>query len=424
MNSSEYTHLQVKKWRAITYNWDVISSYQQISRLYCLTDFQVAWLLSNTEYMRWSRRWIDCPCTQSDLDAMKADMELNLMSCLDFQPYQLDYMYNDSVNRDFQAYNDRYDSGGIAELNPSSPTTDFNGDGSSPRNTALCLACTVYVKSYVKNWRVQVNLLQQFINVIVGVLSPVPYIQDIAIRVVSGLVGINQTIVDAMNNESAIDDVICCMIDGLTGQAVSEGNFESSLDACGFAFESDSDIVRFVVQQDLDNFDNYLSFVNSLGDAYDYTSKGIIFDCGCDDSWVVEFDFTLSPYDWELFSPESGVWVDGVGWTEVSDDISIKRDVPHNVNFTSFEFTYTIDSIGSGTPTKQWYMQKSSVSGGQSTLLSGNIDSTGDFTRTYNTPFTADDYIRLSLALDRGTVFGSGVITSCRVSGTGDNPFA
>jgi len=67
MNSDEYYYLQNKRWRAITYNWDILSTYGNGSKLYCLTDFQAAWLLSNTEYMRWSKRCENCPCSQFDM---------------------------------------------------------------------------------------------------------------------------------------------------------------------------------------------------------------------------------------------------------------------------------------------------------------------------------------------------------------------
>lgn len=331
MNSSEYKYLQSKKWRAITYDWESLWKQGQNSNLYCLTDFQVAWLLSNTEYMRWSSRWENCPCSQNDLNAMKADLDYNLMSCFDLNPYMLDKVYQDSVNSDFQGMNDRYDSGGIEELNPLSPTDYFNGDDGTARNTALCLACATYVKSYAKNWLQQASLIQGLINVLVSVISPVPYVQDMIVRVISGLVGVNQSDVDAMNNESALDAVICCMIDGLTGVAVSEIRFENSLSGCAFNGGSDNEIVRLIIESDLTNFDNYLSFINELGEAYRYTAEGIEFDCGCGD--VVEWSYV------EYFGDDFGAWeleVYGAGWNPTTGGALTP---PEGMVCTNMEYT-------------------------------------------------------------------------------------
>lgn len=311
MNQSEYTYLQVKKWRAIGYDWNILSTYNQSSRLYCLTDFQVAWLLSNTEYMRWSTRWIDCPCSQQDLDAMKAELEYNLMSCFDFQPYQLDYLYEDALNRAFQEFNVLYDEGGIEELNPNTPTDYYSGDGSDAREGALCMACETYVKSYAQRWLQQAQLINGALNFIIGIVVPVPYISTIAIEVIAGLIGVDQDTVSAMQDNDALDAVTCCMRDGLNGGAVNQTTFEESLDGCAFDPESNAEIVRSIISSDIDVFDNWLSFLDALGNAYTYTSKGIVFACPCDNlSWTSTFDFSTGQQGWTV--------ADSIGWTPLT----------------------------------------------------------------------------------------------------------
>lgn len=320
MNQSEYTYLQVKNWRAIGYDWDVLSSYGQSSRLYCLTDFQVAWLLSNTEYMRWSSRWIDCPCSQADLDAMKAELEYNLMSCFDLQPYQLDFLYENALNQQLEKFNDLYDAGGIAELNANTPTDYYSGDDSSARLDALCMACETYVKSYAQRWLQQAQLVNGALNFIIGIIVPVPYLNTIAITVIAGLIGVDQDTVDAMQDNDALDAVICCMRDGLNGGAVNQTIFEDSLDGCSFAPGSNAEIVRGIIASDLDDFNNWLTFLNALGDAYTYTSKGITFACPCDTT-VITYDFTIDEQGFtSALTSISGlpfsVYVPGMYWEE------------------------------------------------------------------------------------------------------------
>lgn len=145
----------------------------------------------------------------------------------------------------------------------------------------------------------------------------------------------------------------------------------------------------------------------------------------CDEcAWSHTFDFEVSEQGWELFASSSGVWVNGVGWQTDGEDVSIIIPLTNPLQLTSFSFDYTISTIGAGTPTKQWYMQTNDDVGGQFTLESGNIVSTGDFSQSEDTAFVAYDRLRLSLALDRGSTFGTGQITSCTVTGVGVDPFA
>lgn len=291
MNSSEYTYLQKKKWRAITYNWDTLSTYGNRSNLYCLTDFQVAWLLSNTEYMRWGSRWVDCPCSQSDLDAMKAEMEYNLMSCIDIQPWQLDYVYEQTQNAQRDRYQDLYDLGGIPELNADTPTDFYSGDGSDERIDALCMACDTYVNSFVANWLEIARRANTALNFSILVVRFVPYIGTVAAIALKALSVVTQVAIDAMADEDAVNEVICCMYTTLDGSAVNQANFETCLDACGFAPGSNVSIVRDLVSADIDNFKNWLTFLNALGDSYVWMQAGVDYRCPCN-VWDYEIDLT------------------------------------------------------------------------------------------------------------------------------------
>lgn len=435
---SSYELLQKKKWRAITYDWEILSTYGNQSRLYCLTDFQVAWLLSNTQYMRWSTRWDNCPCTSGDLDTMAAEMEYNLMSCLDIQPWQMDYLYEQAVDRQFQDMNTAYTNGGIAELNANTPTDFYSGDDSSARIDALCMACETYVKSYAQRWLQQAQIINGALNFIGGIINLVPYLGDIAIQAIGGLAGVTQQKVDAMQDNVALDAVVCCMRDGLYSEAVNQTIFEASLDGCSFTPGTNEEIVREIISSDIDVFDNWLTFLNALGDAYTYTSKGVQYDCPCIDpnTWLSVLDLTISDYGFVfdiIDGEQSGSWVDGVGL--VTSDISNSgediRIVSGNfefgdgsANYWKVEATYTEGTTNDGALTAVGanYRKDNVPIANTLTLLSFNDISGTPFPLDKSFVNSAVDTFRIYIRSSRGSYNGSATVTAITLSGSGPKP--
>ena len=269
-NQTEFSRQPLKSptWKAITYDYDELSRASDQARLYCLTDFQVAWLMSNVTYYNWMTRWRNSDAMQVELDSEQAQLEYALMTCLQLQPYQLDYIYQIQITEQLVIFNDLYDVGGIPDLNPDTPTDYFDGDSSASRELALCSAVNIYVKSYASNW---VNIAQATLGIVIvfGVLASISIVGGvIATILVGGLALMTQTALNAMSDEDALNDVICCMIEGLRDKAVNQTNFENSLDSCGFTGGSNEAIIRDLIASDLDQWDNYLSFLNSLGDAF------------------------------------------------------------------------------------------------------------------------------------------------------------
>lgn len=281
MNSSEYEYLQTKKWRAITYDFDKLYSMGQDSKLYCLTDFQAAWLLSNTEYMRWQSRWLNCNCTQAELDALKADLDFNLMSCIDYLPYQVDFIYQQAVQQEIDRLEALWDGVNPSSVNPNTPDDFYNGDDSQDRNRALCTAVKVYIYSYAENWvaKTQVAL---GVAVVVGLFASITLVGgSIATLLIAGLAYASQLALDAMKDNAALDNVVCCMVNGLDGQATTQANWEASLNACGFMPGTNEAIIRDIIASDLNQIGNWLSFLNSLGNSYVLAQNGV-YDCPCD----------------------------------------------------------------------------------------------------------------------------------------------
>lgn len=440
-NESSYTLLQKKKWRAITYDWDILSTYGNTSRLYCLTDFQVAWLLSNTAYMRWSTRWENCPCTQADMDAMKAEMEYNLMSCIDIQPYQLDYLYTQAQNQQFDAFNVGYDADGIEGVNENAPTDYYSGDDSQDRLDALCTACKIYVYSYAQEWLTKSQAILGIIAIVAVATGLVVFGGPGAVVVIAGLAGITQAMFDAMQNEDALDNVVCCMYNSLNGAVINQANFEDALSGCGFVVDSDEQLIVDAMIDDMQQFNNWLSFINMLGDAYEYAELGVS-DCPCEIAdWVWDSNFPLEENIWQPSDNGFGdmaEWNASTGWS--SQDV--QNGTSNYGRFCAietmeFDPTQVDEMIVNFNLTKGTYTEGSIVAfvivavrdgGGQVRVdLTNAVLSSGDGqerTLAINQPDIVElrTYVRSSNAT---TAVYSGVakINTIQVSGYGSNPF-
>lgn len=287
--SSALSH---KKWIGLTYDWDMmIQGLTGLSCLVCLTDFELAWLQANVVYMTWASRWTNCPCTPEELQNMGAVLERKLMTCVNINPYQIQALYDQQVADDLDLYDALYNNGGIPNLNPATPTDFYSGDGSQERLDALCTAINIYVYSYAQDWvsKAQVILGAVFIISLISSLTLVGGI--ISVTIVGGLAFITQIAIDAMQDKDALDDVVCCMNTALIGTTIDNANFLTSLDNCNFTAGSNQAIIRDILASDIAIFNNWLTFINSVGDALAYVQNGII-DCPCDSqkTVIVTFD--------------------------------------------------------------------------------------------------------------------------------------
>lgn len=441
MNSSEYQSLQVKKWRSITYNWDILSTYSNESRLYCLTEFQAAWLLSNTEYLRWQTRWQNCPCTQSDLDAIKAEMDLNLMSCIDFQPYQLQTLYQNAQNALIAEYESNWDGMNPSSVNPSAPDTDFDGDGSQDRVDALCTALTIWTYSYAVDWSTKASLIlgiaYSAASIVDGLL---PVGGNIAVQAVHDLLEPIQDQVDALSNVSALDVVICDWKNQLLSLSITASNWTDEIQGLSYTSETDEWYIQQLLASDTQLLSNFLSFVNSLGDAYELAQIGV-FICPCE-VWVWETTFAEDENIWSPFNnvgEDEAIWTDGVGY-ESADAKNATNTWSRLIfietsTFTEltkitqvrFEYSLTKGSYDSDAPALHISLARDS--GGRETQQNSASTSPAGNNLLYTFNLSNDDYediwlyVRSSASNGSEVYSGSCQLHSVRISGVGFNPF-
>jgi len=444
MKESSYELLQKKQWRAITYDWDILSQNDNISRAYCLTDFQVAWLLSNLDYFAWSTRWENCPCTESDMLAMQGELAYNLMDCIDLQPYQLQYLYQTKQSEQLQALADIWDVDPTpSSINPNTPDDYFSGDDSQDRTDALCTACKIYVYSYAQNWVQQAQIALGIVAV-VSIATSITLVGGIIpLVLLSGLALITASALTAMQDESALDAVACCMHYGLIGEDITQANFEDSLDGCGFTVGTNSAIVRDIIASDIGQFNNFLTFINQLGDSFVYAENGII-DCPCEDvEWEHVFDFTVDDGGFVARNiwgtGNCALYASGNGWTtqdryngatEYSRLIAIEKTFTPDTHITNVEMRFNCSAItySSGLGTMVGMSLVNQLDGVNQSSYAQNMNEGYDGTNVLrgNPDDATADTIRLFLRCSdftSPTYQNNAFILNCTVRGTGVNPF-
>lgn len=437
-NESQYINLQKKAFRAITYDYDILSTYGDNARLYCLTDFQAGWLLSNADYMRWQTRWTDCPCTQSELDAMKAELEYNLMNCLDFDPYQMTFVYEQNVNDKLDQLQLAYDVDGIAGLNPETPTDFYDGDGSTERLDALCMACEGYVTSYLNNWlRTARTLLG--LTFLLGLAIVVnPLVGIIACLVVGGLAFVSQVAIDAVSDPVAVENIICCMYNSLIGDDVTQANFITCLDGCFFDVGSNEAIIRDIIASDLSIEKNWLAFLEQLGKSMSLMLAGVVYDCPCTVTPTFNhfFDFTIDQQGFAIFndglvSGSRGTYVGATGFVAANNRSgAYRRSADIRISFTTRTITRMILTYdltkGSYNAVENGLEVRASGVGG--TLLNNSpsfVNGNGqDFdTGVFSNPSTQLQVGIVTSRQSTASYSGSALLLSLYVEGIGSDPF-
>jgi hypothetical protein len=280
---------------------------------------------------------------------LKAQMEYNLMSCSDFQPYQLEAIYENSNNSLLQAYNDNWDGSLPSSVNPNAPDDFFNGDDSQERNDALCTALSLFVYSYAVDWASKASFILGLIYTGADILdSLIPVGGKIVTQVVKDLNAPVQAQVDALQNQVALDTVICDWNDALLGVAINPTNWEAGISGIVYTAMSDEWYIQQLLSNDTTLLNNFLTFVSSLGMAYDFAQLGVFICPNCVTTWEQVFDFTVDDYDtfWVATDPTyPPVWIASTA-LEGGRDANGCRDgarfdfPARTITFIEAEFTY------------------------------------------------------------------------------------
>ena len=214
------------------------------------------------------------------------------MNCFGYNPYENEYVFNQAQDAQINQFLDSWDGSLPSSVNPNAPDDFFSGDGSDDRIDALCTAVQMYVYSYVIQWVNKASVALGVVAVL-GIGASLTIVGGIIASVlVAGLAYVTTIALAAMQDTDAINDVICCMKNSMLGEAITQANFETSLDGCGFLVGSNQAIIRDIIASDLGNLSSFLTFINALGDAFVFAENGVsLCVCPeCDPFVMVTFD--------------------------------------------------------------------------------------------------------------------------------------
>ncbi len=206
---------------------------------------------------------------------------------------------------------------GLDGVAPDRPDTAFDEDSGDTgqeiidRHKAMCAAVHDYVITVVQKGIFDSFLPDAVTLLATGVISFL--LTPLAGIVYRTGVQIMETLINMVANKpSIIELVTCCMVEGLEGKAITEANFATALDGCGFGALSDEAFVADAVKMGLDDTGNFLAFVRTLDDYNNMDQEG--YECPCQEE-VCAVDFTI---DDGGFEAQSGgplaIYDAGLGW--------------------------------------------------------------------------------------------------------------
>lgn len=298
-NPSRYTK---KDWKAKLYDYDRAITTPTGSALYCLSDQEVELLLANVEYLRWPTRYYSP--TQVTIDPSKIlyianEIERSLMSsscgcgggCSCQSSNALDVLVSIEYARQ-----DAETPGSYAPNMPDTAydqsTVDTTSEAMTQRGQALCLAVDQYVNRIIQEMILRGQAAGAVLSVLGGLVSVFLPMAGFVISVIGG--GLIALVESLDNNEQAIKDVKCCMLNGLKGVPITEANFALALGACGFSFGSDEAQLSAIVNANNQDSRNFRAFNVLLGTAFPSVGED---NCAfCDEGWCYLLDFTTDDF--------------------------------------------------------------------------------------------------------------------------------
>lgn len=248
------------------------------------------------EILRWKDAWIGTD--EQIAQAIQSVEELmDKMSCeCDVTP-QLTSYYQELTT--FQQTLANAYQGDLLNIDMDVPNVNFNsGSGDTPsdgahRDNALCRACLLYVQTMAAESIRALEGATDFVSNIAGIL---PFINPLG-AVIGLVIVVSAEIVNAagsapFKDQTAIENVACCMYEALKGAENTLENFQHCCDDCYVDCCSNeywnAENMRGAFE---DEFRNWLTFNRLLAEAFRYSKAGLLPGCQCDPcDFTVTFD--------------------------------------------------------------------------------------------------------------------------------------
>lgn len=231
------------------------------------------------------------------------------------------------------------DVNGVMGTQPSIPQTywddDTGSDDDPTRERYRRALCGVLEQILIQEYN---RIIQSAQNTALGILpeslallaTPYAWVTG-AVFIAAGLVlgGITAALDDAQ----ARKNLVCCMIDELSGQTISRENFTAAADAC--AIGGNETLLSLLFKEWIKPDLNWGAMIHDLGAAFDLLDQGLPLPCACDegDPCTGEgvnhgIDIDLIPQDASITFDQdlglcSGFWRlvgSGMTWAGVGSD--------------------------------------------------------------------------------------------------------
>lgn len=342
-------------FKAIQLDYEFWLSNTTDSALYCLNARDIYVLLALCEYVGWWTRWYNTDDTsRAEILALQGELTEKLMECIDISVLVDQGKLN--LTRSVQqqqiesqalrdGYADEYD-GTPTSINPDAPTTNFGSSGD--RFDALCAGLMAFVYQFA-NWQIQALVagdVAAFALLAGAALLLIPglnlfYIAGASLALIAGggIVGVTTAVAcEALGDTDALNAVVCYMRDQLKALSVTQANFASVLDSYPWSVGSHEAIIADFLKTTLN--DNYLGFLDMLGQAYAGTINGSpLPECPCEPEpdLCIDADESYNFRESDQGFVESvggyGTWHTGEGWGVGSFGftITVEKAIPHTI---------------------------------------------------------------------------------------------
>jgi len=298
----------------------------------CLSERQMYILSVQNSYTPWLTRWYNKnAATAAGLSAIAAEIEAILMcGCAGSEtPSFTDrinsqtYITNTATTYE-TVYNTWNDAGQtVASI---APDLDYSGGTPADIDKLLCLALEMLLIAIVESAKANKDgteaqnrdMVKNLGNVLgalgvaggaataaggaaaafVGFLGGPYLILGLALSAV-GLAIANliwTTDLSVFNDQGAIDDVKCTLVNNIVGNTPTQAVFQAGLTPNAFAPGSNAEKLAAIVQPFLDDLDTYLQWLSTAQGLYEVSNFGVLPECGCGDGENCFYPNNWVPY--------------------------------------------------------------------------------------------------------------------------------
>lgn len=408
-------------WKAVSLDYDFMLE-QDDSTVFvvCLTELDRQILLAGLKSAAWKTRWFsDTREVDSDLvEAWVSRTALLLMeNCMNCSSV---YLVNQNIYALYvENLYQRYD-GSTTSVNENCPTTNFDGDGSDERIQALCMGLNSYVKSYVKAWLQNAQIVLG-LGTLALFLFAVPILGWVSVILIGGLAYVTQTYYDALSDEDAIENVICDWFDALQGVAITSSNWSSAMVGLSYDGGTHEFLIWQILCSEVGLEKQWVSFLDALGNAWLIAAAGVQ-DCPCGtcEPWDYEIDFKSGTQSF-VGSPTTNraVWEAGKGWKHGAfNNWLIQLISPVYSAFTLQAVTLKISIPATGLKRCQFRVPDAYGTSYDSAWQGSELE------HTITLPGDGISLTRFWTGTDNWNVQWEGYLESVTLHGCGYNPFA